>query len=130
MATILGLATPSITVNNNTLAIVPDSFKYKSGAGERTVDITSAGGDSTDVVITQDVKTQKSYCSFDLRSTVANIKEFELMQTGIGTNAVLAADNRVGFAKAFDQMTVTTDPEIVAAQDGSFTVEMEGASIF
>ena len=130
MATILGLATPSITVNNNTVAIVPDSFKYKSGAGERTVAVTSAGGDSVDLVVTEDVTTKKSYCTFEMRSTVENIALYELMQSGVATNSVLAADNRVGFAKAFDQMTVTTDAEITAAQDGSFTVEMEGAAIF
>ena len=95
MATILGLATPSITVNNNTVAIVPSSFKYKAGAGERTVSTQSSGGSNVDIVVTEDVTTKKSYCSFDLRTTVENIKLFELMQSGVGTNSVLAADNRV-----------------------------------
>ena len=128
MATILGLATPSITVNNNTVGIVPDSFKYKSGVGNRTVSTQSAGGDSVDIIITEDVTTKKSYCAFDLRSTVENINLYKLMQTGVGTNSILAADNRVGFSESVDQMTVISDAEITAAQDGMFTVELEGAA--
>lgn len=128
MAGFQAIATPTIQVNNETIAIVPNSFKYKGGRGDRAVRTQSSGGSAVDVVMTEDAETKKSMVTFEMINTETNIGLVEDWQDALNANAITASDNNQNFTKAFSNMTVITDPEISLSQDGSFTVEFEGSA--
>jgi len=128
MAGFQSISTPTIQVNNETIAIIPNSFKYKGGRGERTVRTQSSGGSSVDVVATENAETKKSMVTFEMINTAGNISLYEDWQDLFNANAITASDNNQNFTKAFANMTVITDSEIALSQDGNLTVELEGSA--
>lgn len=122
------IATPTIQVNNETIAIVPNSFKYKGGRGERTIRTQSSGGSAVDVVSTENAETKKSMVTFEMINTAKNISLVEDWQDNLNANAITASDNNQNFTKAFSNMTVINDPEVALSQDGSISVEFEGSA--
>lgn len=128
MAGFSAISTPTIQVNNETISIVPNSFKYKNGRGERKVRTSSAGGSATDVVFTEDAETKKSMVSFELINTPTNIALAEDWQDLLNANAITASDNNQNFTKSFANMAVINDPEVSLSQDGTLTIEFEGSA--
>lgn len=128
MAGFTAIATPTIQVNNETISIIPNSFKYKNGRGERTIRTQSSGGSAVDVVMTENAETKKSMVTFEMLNTAENISLAEDWQDLLNANAITASDNNNNFTKAFGNMTVITDPEITLSQDGNLTLEFEGSA--
>ena len=127
MAGFVGISTPSIIVNDETFSIVPNTFKYKSGKGEKNVRPQSAGGNAVEVVVTDNAETKKSMVSFEVMPTPGNVSKIEEWQDLIAANSVEATDQIAGFSKTFGDMTVINDPELNLTQDGTIAIEMEGS---
>ena len=66
MADNIALSVPGITVNNVPIAIVPNSFKYRKGAGETKVRAASTGGGGVNSIHTEDAETKVSYMTFEM----------------------------------------------------------------
>ena len=128
MAGFSAISTPAIQVNNETISIIPNSFKYKGGLGERSVRTQSAGGSAVDVVATENVETKKSMVTFEMINTAENISLSEDWHGLFNANAITASDNNQNFTKAFGNMTMINDPEVTLSQDGNLTVEFEGSA--
>ena len=128
MAGVQAIATPTIQVNNETISIIPNSFKYKNGRGERTIRTQSSGGSAVDVVMTENAETKKSMATFEMLNTAKNISLVEDWQDALNANAITASDNNQNFTKSFANMTVINDPEIGLAQDGNISIEFEGSA--
>lgn len=118
-----GLATPTIQVNGETIAIKPNSFEYDEGFGERKVRIKSAGGSSRQTVVTGDVETQKSSFKFTLLTEDTSIEQVLEWLQKVDTNVVQAAD--VGFTRVFNQAIITTPPKNLLGVDGEIEIEWE-----
>ena len=127
MAGFSAISTPTIQVSNETISIIPNSFKYKGGLGERNVRTQSAGGSSVDVVMTENAETKKSMVSFELINTAGNISLMEDWHAALNANSITASDNNQNFTKSFANMTMINDPEVTLSQDGNLTVEFEGS---
>ena len=126
---LIALSVPTIKVNNDVINIVPNSFKYVSGHGEVTVRAASTGGANAVSVHTQDAETMVSKVMFSLPNTVTNIERVSEWQSHIAGNTVEAiqkAINGKNFAIPFKGMSITNDPDIVAAADGIIDIEMAG----
>lgn len=123
----VGISTPAIVVNDETFAIVPNSFKYKDGKGERAVRPQSAGGGAVEPVVTENAETKKSMASFDVYPTPGNISKIEEWRDLLGANTIEATDATSGFSKSFANMTVINDPEYNLSQDGAISLEFEGS---
>ena len=124
-----GISAPSVVWNNETVYIIPNTLKFKTGKGERNVRAASGGGSSVQMVVTTNVETKKSMVSFEMMNTKAN---FETVQKNVDLfdqNAVELVDPQSGFATAISNLTVINDPEMSLSQDGNITVEMEGAPV-
>tara|TARA_R110000772_G_C13310322_1_gene440400 strand:- start:10206 stop:10598 length:393 start_codon:yes stop_codon:yes gene_type:complete len=128
MAGAQAIATPTIQVNNETISIIPNSFKYKGGRGERSIRTQSSGGSAVDVVMTENAETKKSMVTFEMLNTAKNIGLAEDWQDALNANAITASDNNQNFTKAFANMTVINDPEVTLSQDGNLTIEFEGSA--
>jgi len=128
------LSVPTIKVNNDVQAIVPNSFKYKSGDGETKVRAASAGGGNVTAVHTQNAESMFSTLSFSIYPTADNLGRIRDWKDAIGGNTVEAVQrgDSTGdgdIALFFKNMSVTNDPDINAGADGVIEIEMAGDKI-
>jgi len=133
MATSKGLATPQIQVNNELISIKPNSFKYVGGIGEINIRAQSAGGRSTENVVTNDTESKVSKVMFTLISTASNVnlyEEWKRLTDDLTGVAISATDpDAVNFTRSFRNMFNKTDSEIAFSQDGEFEVEFHGEPV-
>lgn len=125
------LSVPTIKVNNDVIAIVPNSFGYKAGDGEIKVRAASTGGGNATSVHSQDAETMFSTVKFKLYPTAENLQMARDWKARIGCNTVEAIQRGSScgggeFNVAFKNISVTNDPEINATADGDIEVEMAG----
>jgi len=118
------LANPTVQVNDVTIGIVPNSVSYKSGKGDRNVRAESAGGDSVDVVVTENAETKVSMVKFKLYNTKSNDEKLRGWQTNADGNTIQLSDG--DFVRSFASMYVTSDPEIAVGADGEIEIEFMG----
>jgi hypothetical protein len=119
------LSNPTIEVNSGIIGIIPNSCSYKRGKGDISLRPQSAGGDSIEVIRTEDATTKKSMVKFSLYNTKSNRDLFVGWQTLIEGNTVRLSDG--AFVESFRQMFVITDPEVALGADGNIEITFEGA---
>lgn len=127
MSALLGLATPTIQVNDRTIEYVPNTLSYKGGKGNVEVRFQTAGGGTGSTVITQDAETKVSMIKFDLLTEKTNVElkdEWLELSVALAGNVIRVSDP--GFTIAFRNMRITEDPEVSIGSDGKFTVEFKG----
>jgi hypothetical protein len=122
------LSTPQVTINNQTLDIVPGSLKIKMGLGEQSVKVASAGGGSTSLVYSENVETKKGGVKFQLFTTPANIARIKPIKILNPNNAISITDPGATDTYYFSQATMINDPEINAQPDGVLDFEFEARS--
>lgn len=122
------LSNPTIQVNDETIAIVPNSLTYKRGKGDLSVRPQSAGGNSVTNVITENAETKMSMVKFSLYLTDTNRSYIEQWQEAYftGGNTIRFSDRASSQPLAFSNMNVITDPEYSVGADGSVEVEFMG----
>lgn len=118
------LSNPAVEVNDDIIAIIPNSLKFKFGKGNKTVQAQSSGGDGIEIVISEDAETKKSTVSFKLRNTKKNIQLGKDLLSLFSNTIALSAP---GFNESFRDMVVTEEPDFEVGADGSFELMFEGA---
>lgn len=119
-----GLSTPQVIVNDEVVAIKPNSLSYTEGRGERNVRTKSAGGGSTSVVVTRNAETETSMVKFVV------LTEDTSIETVLGWLDLFDA-NRVEFSeggldRTVTQATVTNNPEVNIGESGEIEIEFTG----
>jgi hypothetical protein len=117
------LSNPTIEVNDDVIAIVPNSFVYKKGKGNKGVKSQSSGGDAIETVITEDAETKKSMCKFKLYHTAKNVQLIDDWQSNF-SNTINASEDQISIP--FRNMVITVDPERPAGADADIEIEWEG----
>ena len=121
------LSNPTVEVNDDTIAIIPNSLTYKEGQGDRKVKAESAGGNSISTVVTVDAETKISDCKFKLYNTADNLNRIkEWMAEDEGVTISLSEDD---VTVAFNNMVVTTEPERAVGADGELEIEFMGPPV-
>ena len=123
------ISVPAIQVNNDTIGLVPNTFKYKTGDGEVTVRSASTGGGNATSIHTQDAETMFSTVMFSVYVTADNISKIRDWKDRVAGNTINAVQRNVGgkdFSLAFKDMSMTNDPDVNAAADGVIEIEMAG----
>lgn len=118
------LANPTIEVNDVPIAIVPNSFSFKTGKGDKAVSTQSAGGDAIEVVITENAETKKSMVKFKLKNTASNLQAVKDW-SDLFANTITVSEQEI--TESFRDMVITTEPERMIGADGELEIEWEGA---
>lgn len=119
------LSNPTIEVNSGIIGIIPNSCSYKRGKGDISLRPQSSGGDSIEIVKTEDATTKKSMIKFSLYNTKTSRDLFAGWQESIDGNTIRLSDGN--FVESFRQMFVITDPEVALGADGNVEIAFEGA---
>ena len=115
------IANPTLRINNEAKAIVANSFKFTEGDGETTVE-TQMVGKTPELVTSDSGEDKKSIFSFEMMNTASNIDYIRGIKKNPGNNVVDAAE--AGFARVFQQASITNDPEKELSATGKISVEM------
>lgn len=116
---------PTIMINGEPVAYVPNSFAHRDGYGDRNTRTQTTGNGNVDQLITEDVETQTGYVKFTLISTTENFNKYDTWMANLDANAIeLSAP---GFNKQYARMTIMTENDKTGGQDASFDVEFSGS---
>lgn len=124
MATI-AISLPTVVVNNVTVAILPNTFKYTSGFGAQKMRTQSSGGGSVDVVYSDDATSKMSKVTFDVINTSANEALARSWKVNGNQNAISVSDSS-GFSRSFANMALVGDFEVDLGADGKISLEFMG----
>lgn len=121
----IAISLPTVVVNNVTVAILPNSFKYTSGFGEQKMRTQSSGGGSVDVVYSDDATSKMSKVTFEMINTSANEALARSWKANTNQNAISVTDSS-GFTRSFANMALTSDFEVELGADGKIALEFMG----
>jgi hypothetical protein len=119
------LSNGSVLVNNDVVAIIPNTLTYTEGLGEQSIRAASAGGNQTEQVFSDNVEMRYSTIKFELPSTITNIEKLRQWKQNKNQNLVQiqgrTADGTL--SRTFAQAALLTDYEVPLTNDGNITVE-------
>ncbi len=119
------LSDAAVLVNDEVVAIVPNSLKYTEGFGEQTVRAASVGGGSVEQVYSRDLETALSKVMFDIHTTPANVKLARSWKANGNQNVVQIAGKtpEASMTRTFTQAAMVGDPEIEIGSEGVINIE-------
>jgi len=120
----LGLVDGQVIINNQNIALVPNSVERRYGRGETTVATQSLGAGNVDTVHSVDNTTAKSYFKFSMKVTQENIDAVDAWKLNLGANVIryIGTDSN----EIYEQMSVINDPTYPDSNDAVIEVEFEG----
>lgn len=125
----IAIANPTIRVNDETIAIVPNSVTVQMGFGETNVRAASSGGNSIETVHTSDAESKISMLSFDVYNTPEMIRKFSTWKNDVGANTAQVVGNLPGGAQfnvSMANVSIVNDPEFELGADSVTSIEMKG----
>lgn len=120
----VGISTPTLKWNGETLPVAANSIEYSRGDGEITVRSFSNGGRSVTTVHTRNADTMKSMLKFSLPNTARMMDVVARMKSELATNDLELTDNEVQIA--FVGMSLTNEPPMKLSHDGTIDLEFSG----
>lgn len=114
------LANPLIVINNEPVAIVPNSFKFDEGEGETTIE-TQMIGNKAEIVTSDSGEDKMSSFSFEMTNTEENIKLLRGLKKNAGNNVVTASQG--SFSRVFQGASIANNYEVEMSATGKASVE-------
>ena len=118
------LSNPTVEVNDDVIAIIPNSLSYKPGLGEKSAKAQSAGGNAISVVVTENAETKIGMVKFKLFNTAANLERVKDWNVLYESTIRLYEED---ITESFRDMVMITEPERAVGADGELEVEFKGA---
>ena len=121
------LSDAAVEVNNDVVAVVPNSVVFDEGFGEQTVRAASVGGGAVQQVFSNNVETSFSTVKFDIFATVENIALARGWKAGTNTNLVQIAGRTVDgtMTRTFTQASLMNNYEVPVSSDGVISLEFK-----
>ena len=121
------LVDPVVGINNETISIAPNTFKFKGGFGESKVLPQSAGNGQIDTVYAENVENKISEVKFELRVTSENIAYIKGWKANKKNNAITAQEDTTNLT--FLNMALTNDPEATFSAEGKLECHFMGDTV-
>ena len=123
------ISAPSVSINNEVLSIVPNSFVYDGGEGEVTVRAASAGGSRAESVHSVNAETMISKVTFELFVTTDLDAKIRRWKRQIASNVIQVTQtlaNGDSIARTFQHQSLMNQIERNASADGTVSLEWSG----
>ncbi len=124
----IALSTPSVLINGDTFAIVPNSLVVNLGIGETTVRAASVGGQGVESVHTRNAESMIGKFMFDIYVESDAGRNLQTWSNGIGANTLeavsVAGENTSTYG--LPSASLMNDPDIAQAADGKISLEWAG----
>ena len=115
----------AVIVNDEQVAIVPNTLEYDDGFGEQSVEAASTGGGKVEPVFSNDLTTNVGMCKFDMPATVENIALVRQWKTSKNRNLVqIAGETDDGsVTRSFSQAALINRVVIPLSSEGNISLE-------
>jgi hypothetical protein len=123
------LSVPSVIVNNETIAIVPNSFTYDGGEGEINVRAASGGGNTIESVHSVNAEGKIGGCKFDLYLTPDLDSKIRTWKGQVGQNNIQFVQRISGggnVTRSLSRQSLINMVERNASSDGVVSLEFKG----
>jgi hypothetical protein len=125
----IAITAPSVSINNETILIVPNTFVYDGGEGEISVRAASAGGSRAESVHGINAETMISKVTFELFPTADLDAKIRRWKRQIASNVIQVTQtlpNGDSIARTFQHMSLMNPIERNASADGTVSLEWSG----
>lgn len=121
------LANALVTVNNDPVAIIPNSLMYTEGLGEQTIRAASTGGGQTEQIYADDIESNFSTINFDIPATVENIARAREWKTNKNQNVVqiMGSTPEGNVTRTFTQAAFLNNYEVALGSDTNISIEFK-----
>lgn len=122
------LSNPTVTINDETIKIVPNTLGFILGYGEINVRGVAGGGGSSETVHSVNPETRMGQVKFESFVTEDLSTKIQQWKQSIGDNVIKLTQTVNGrlVTRTFTGMSLTNDPEQMATSDGSAAFEFKG----
>lgn len=124
----IALSDVTVTVNNEPIAIVPNSFKFTEGFGEQTMRAASAGGGSVEPIYANNVEEAFSMCTFGLYNTIPDIEKARAWKANRDQNVVAMSGRTpdgLTINRTFSRAGLLSNYEVELGSDSTFELEFK-----
>ena len=121
------LVDAAVLINNEAVAITPNSLKFTEGLGEQTMRAASIGGGKTEQLYAEDIETKYATIMFDLPTTPENIELARSWKANSNNNLVSLSGRTAekDFTRTFSQAALLSDYEIEIGTEGNISIEFK-----
>lgn len=119
------LSNAQVLVNNDVVAIIPNTLTFTEGLGEQSIRAASAGGAQTEQVFSDDIEKRYSTVKFEIPPTVENIAKARAWKINKNQNLVQIAGRTIDgkLTRTFSQAALLSDYEVPLTSDGNISLE-------
>lgn len=124
----IALADASVVINNEPIAVVPNSVSFTEGKGEQNMRAASAGGGSVEQVYSTNVESNFSMLKFELFNDVDSIESARSWKSNRNQNvATVSGKTPDGkkLSRTFSQAAILNDYEVNLGSDTTFEIEFK-----
>lgn len=122
------IADATITVNNDSVGIVPNTLSYNEGFGEQQILPVSDGGGKVSQVFANNLETNFARVTFSIRTTTVNIELARKWKIAGNTNVIIiAGEDSDGneFIRTFTQAALTQNYDVQIQAEGVIELEFQ-----
>ncbi len=120
------LSDMTVEVNNEAVAIIPNTLVYTDGFGEQKVRAMSTGGGGVELVYSNDVESNIAKCNFEIASTPDNAALARQFKVNLNTNGIRiygSTPDGKTLTRTFTQAALVNDPEIAIGSETTIPLE-------
>lgn len=118
---------PLVTVNNDPVAVIPNTVMFTEGRGEQSIRAASAGGGQVEQVYSNNIESNFSSVKFSMPATVENIAKALEWKANRNQNVVQITgrtpEGRV--SRSFTQAAILNDYEVNLGTDTNVDMEFK-----
>lgn len=117
----------TVTVNNDIVAVTPNSVMFTEGLGEQNIRAASAGGGQVEQIYSNNIESNFSTVRFDMPSTLENIAKARQWKASRNLNLVqiMGRTPEGDVSRSFTQAAILNDYEINLGSDTNITIEFK-----
>lgn len=122
------ISAPTVIVNNEPVAIVPNTLVYTEGKGEQNVRAASTGGGAVEQVFSDNVENNFSMVQFEVFNDANSIKSARAWKSNRNLNVVQiagTAPDGTSVERTFQNAAILNDYEVALGSETTVPLEFK-----
>lgn len=121
------LADATVLVNNEPVAVIPNTVKYTEGLGEQSIRAASTGGGGVEQIYSNNIESNFSQVMFEVPATKENIERAREWKTNRNQNVVTIAGTTPegDITRSFTQAAILNDYEVELGSETNVSMEFK-----
>ncbi len=121
------LANALVTINNDPVAVIPNTVMFTEGLGEQTIRAASVGGAQVEQIYAENIESNFSTLKFEMPSTVENIARAREWKTNSNQNLaqISGATPEGNLTRSFTQAAILNDYEVELGSETNISIEFK-----